>query len=105
MKALVTGGTGFIGSHLCEELVKRGYDVVCLSRDATKRRWLENLDVRLCTGDCTDMDSLIHAAEGVDYVFHIAGLTKSVTRNDFFCINTLGTENLLKAVSERNGNS
>ena len=102
MKALVTGATGFIGSHLCQELVKRGYEVTCLSRTNSNLKWLETLDVRLSKGDCTDRNSLLGAVEGVDYIFHLAGLTKATREADFFCINARGTENLIKAVSERN---
>jgi nucleoside-diphosphate-sugar epimerase len=101
MKALVTGATGFIGSHLCEELVKRGYKVTCLSRNTSNLKWIENLDVRLIKGDCTIIESLLDTVKDVDYIFHLAGLTKACSRDDFFCINTKGTENLIKVVSER----
>jgi len=101
MKALVTGASGFIGSHLCEELVKQGYKVTCLLRDASSTKWIENLDLELIKGDCTDIDSLKRLAGGFDYVFHLAGLTKSCSENDFFCINTRGTENLIRAVFEK----
>jgi nucleoside-diphosphate-sugar epimerase len=102
MNALVTGATGFIGSHLCEELVKRGYKVTCLSRTASNLQWIENLDVGLCRGDCTDSASLLKAVESVDYVFHLAGLTKATSDADFFNVNAKGTENLIKTISERN---
>jgi nucleoside-diphosphate-sugar epimerase len=102
MRALVTGATGFIGSHLCEELVKRGYKVTCLSRSSSNLKWIENLDIRLSKGDCTDRDSLLELVESADYVFHLAGLTKATSERDFFSINSKGTENLIKAVSERN---
>jgi len=102
MNALVTGATGFIGSHLCEELVRRGYKVTCLSRTSSNLKWIENLDIRLSKGDCTDSVSLLSLVEGADYIFHLAGLTKATCDDDFFCINAKGTENLIKAVSERN---
>lgn len=102
MNALVTGATGFIGSHLCEELVKRGYKVICLSRAASNLKWIEDLDIDLCKGDCEDRASLLRAVENVDYVFHLAGLTKATSEDDFFCVNAKGTENLIGAVSERN---
>ncbi len=98
MKALLTGPTGFIGSHLAEELLKRGYTVDCLVRKNSDLKWLENLDVHLHTGDCRQKDSLRDAVKGVDYVFHLAGLTRAPREKDFFEINTDGTENLLQAV-------
>jgi len=102
MKALVTGATGFIGSHLCEELIRRGYQVTCLVREKSDLKWIENIDLKLVIGDCTSIDSLFDAINGVDYIFHLAGLTKACSRDDFFCANTTGTENLIKAVAEKN---
>ena len=102
MKALVTGATGFIGSHLCEELIKRGYDVTCLQRKTSNLKWVENLDLKFITGDCTNLESLLRVVGGFDYVFHLAGLTKSCSEDEYFCVNAQGTENLMKAVSEKN---
>ncbi len=102
MKALVTGATGFIGSHLCEELAKRGYQVTCLVREKSNLKWIENIDLKLIIGDCKSIDSLFHAVTDIDYVFHLAGLTKACSGDDFFCANTKGTENLIQAVAEKN---
>jgi nucleoside-diphosphate-sugar epimerase len=102
MKALVTGATGFIGSHLCEELTNRGFEVTCLSRDTSNHRWIESLDIIKLKGDCTIPESLQNIVSGFDYVFHIAGLTKSPSRNAFFAVNHEGTKNLIQAVAKRN---
>jgi nucleoside-diphosphate-sugar epimerase len=102
MKALVTGATGFIGSHLCEELIRRGYDVACLSRKTSKNTWIENLDLTFVKGDCTVRESLLDIPDDFDYIFHLAGLTKSCSPHDFFSVNARGTENLVKSVAERN---
>ncbi|OGW56253.1 MAG: hypothetical protein A2Y81_09345 [Nitrospirae bacterium RBG_13_43_8] len=102
MKALITGATGFIGSHLCEELVKRGYNVSCLVKKTSNLKWIEPLNLRLVLGDCTNIDSLLDAVSDFDYIFHLAGLTKSCSKDAFFHINANGTENLIKAVSEKN---
>jgi nucleoside-diphosphate-sugar epimerase len=102
MKALVTGATGFIGSHLCEELARRGHKVTCLVREKSNLKWIENIDLKFVTGDCESIESLYEAVTDIDYVFHIAGLTKACSEDDFFCANTIGTENLIKAVEERN---
>jgi nucleoside-diphosphate-sugar epimerase len=102
MKALVTGATGFIGSHLCEELITRGYEVTCLSRNTSDLKWIENLDIKLVKGDCTLPESLPDVLGSFDYVFHLAGLTKARSGDEFYCINARGTENLLKTAAERN---
>jgi len=102
MKAFVTGATGFIGSHLCEELLKRGYSVTCLVRETSDLKWIDTLNLRYVKGDCTDKESLCKVLHDFDYVFHLAGLTKSSSDDAFFSINTRGAENLIKAVSEKN---
>jgi nucleoside-diphosphate-sugar epimerase len=104
MKALLTGATGFIGSHLCEELIKRGYEVTCLSRATSNLKWIENLNINVVKGDCTILESLLGIVSNFDYVFHIAGLTKARSSTDFYNINAKGTENLLKAMVERTPN-
>ena len=99
MKALITGATGFIGSALAKELVGRGYEVTCLVRKTSDLHWLEDLDLRIIHGDCTDKGSLLHLPSDFHYVFHLAGLTKARKTEDFFLTNVQGTENLLSCLS------
>jgi nucleoside-diphosphate-sugar epimerase len=102
MRALITGATGFIGSHLAEDLLKRGYEVTCLVRRTSNLQWLEGLDVRLNEGDCSDKDSLQDCVKNQDYILHLAGLIKSNCKEDFYSINTKGTENIIEAVRQYN---
>lgn len=102
MKALVTGATGFIGSHLTEALVKKGFSVTCLVRKTSNLKYLEDLNVRIVSGDCGQLESLYEAVKGVDYVFHLAGLTKACSEADFSDANIKGTANILRAVLEKN---
>lgn len=80
-KILVTGGAGFIGSNLCEELVKKGYYVICLDNFSTGR--IENIQglidnnsdrFKLIVGDIRNLDTCLNAVNGVDVVFHEAAL-------------------------------
>jgi nucleoside-diphosphate-sugar epimerase len=103
MKALVTGGTGFIGSHLVEALLKEGIEVRCLVRDPNKLSWLAGLDVETVKGDCAAPAGLPDAVKGVDYVFHAAGITKAVKPQDYYRVNAEGTENLLNAAIKESG--
>ncbi len=97
MKALVTGGTGFIGSHLVQSLIQRGVAVRCLVRKSSDMSWLKGLPIECLAGDCRDEDSLSKAVQGVDHVYHLAGLTKAFAEASFFEVNARGTENLIRA--------
>ena len=98
MRALLTGATGFIGSHLAERLCERGYEVVCLVRPTSDRRWLEGLPVRLVEGNLLDRRSLEPLLRGVQYVFHVAGVTRARTAEEYHRGNVLTTCTLLEAV-------
>lgn len=102
MKALVTGATGFIGSHLVELLLKKHYTVRCLLRRTSNPVWLNDLPVEKIYGDLFDQTALRSAVEGVDYVYHSAGATKAKTREDYFRANTTGTINLIGALQSHN---
>ncbi len=103
-KYLVTGGAGFIGSHLVEALVKRGEEVRVLDNFLTGKR--ENIaafmeDIDLIEGDIRDLETCKHAVEGVDFVLHQAALPSvprsledPILTNE---INIRGTLNLLLA--------
>ncbi|MDA1028854.1 MAG: NAD-dependent epimerase/dehydratase family protein [Bacteroidetes bacterium] len=94
--AFVTGGTGFVGSHLVEYLLNAGCtDVRCLVRKDQK--WLTGLPVTYIEGTLDDMAVLEKGLKGVDYVFHVAALTRSVHWDDFLQANVQGTVNLLRA--------
>ena len=103
MKAYVTGGTGFIGSHLVEQLVDQGYHVTCLIRKTSNLRWLNHLltakspQVELVIGDLHDSDVLAQHVRDADLVFHLAGLTKAPDAATYDRVNAGGTERLIEA--------
>ena len=97
--AFVTGGTGFVGSHLVEELLHRGVNEVrCLVR--TDPKWLSDLDVTYVRGDLSDVEVLWEALGGVDEVYHVAGRTRAPTEEEFYAANVQATLNLLGAVQQ-----
>lgn len=102
MKALVTGGNGFIGSHLVELLLKNTYSVRCLVRKTSDLSWVKDLQVEYIYGDLFDQKVLRDAAVDVDYVYHSAGVTKARTKEEYYRGNTTGTRNLLDAVTTHN---
>lgn len=102
MKALVTGATGFIGSQLVDDLLKKGYKVRCTIRKTSNLRWLKDKPIELVEASLSDVNSLERAVEGVDYIYHIAGLTAAKSYQEFLKANRDGTLNLLKAVEKVN---
>ena len=102
MKALVTGATGFIGSHLVEALVQRGAQVRCLVRNKRHLGWVKDFPVEFVVGNCQEKNSLKQAVKDVDQVFHLAGATTAVNEKTYFEVNALGTENLVQACIENN---
>lgn len=79
-RAFVTGGTGFIGRHLIAELVRRQIPVNCLIRNPQPPSHLQHPLIRCVHGDLEDLPALRRATADVDRVFHLAGLTHAITR-------------------------
>jgi nucleoside-diphosphate-sugar epimerase len=98
MRALVTGGTGFVGSHLVDELLKNDYTVKVLIRPNSNLSYLKGKPVSFVTGDLSDKSSLITACKGNDVIFHVAALPHEQRHlRLFYKVNTKGTKNLLEA--------
>lgn len=95
--ALVTGASGFIGSHLVEALAARGDEVRCLVRPTSNRRYLEPHGVRFFEGDVTEPESLAAAVSGVDVVYNLAGLTKALRTVDQVRVNGSGVDHVAQA--------
>lgn len=104
MRALVTGSTGFIGSHLTQTLLERGYEVYCIVRNPDKIRFLQGLPVKLIKADLSDKNSLRQIEWRFDYIFNLSGITKAKEPEEFFKSNYLGTKNLIEIVAEKNQN-
>ena len=105
MRAVVTGGAGFIGSHLIEALRARGDAVVCVERPGASRRWLEGLDLSYSDSGLADPRALARACDGADVVFHLAGLTEARAPADYYAVNTEGTACVLRAAATHNGSA
>lgn len=98
MRALVTGGTGFVGSHLVDELLKNEYTVKVLVRPTSNLSHLKGKSVSLITGDLSDVSSLNAASKGNDVIFHVAALPHEQRHlRSFYKVNLKGTQNLLEA--------
>jgi nucleoside-diphosphate-sugar epimerase len=99
--SLVTGGSGFVGNRLARALVERGDRVRALVRDPTGAPDLSAVGVELVQGDMKDEASLRRAVEGVDRLFHTAGLVGDwLDRSEAVNVNVEGTRRLLTAAVE-----
>jgi len=100
-RSLVTGGSGFLGSHLVEALVARGDKVRALVRRTSNITFLESLGVELVYGDLNDSQSLKTAVQGMERIYHCAALASDWgTWEDFQVANVTGLRNLLDAAVE-----
>jgi dihydroflavonol-4-reductase len=99
MTTLVTGATGFLGSHVARLLVQRGDAVRLLVRPSSSGRLLEGLPAEHVAGDLRDAESLRAAVAGVDTVYHVAADYRLWARDprEIYESNVLGTKNLLEA--------
>lgn len=102
MKVLVTGASGFVGSHVTRLLVERGCEVAALLRGSSSREWLKGLPVELREGSLSDLSSLERAVVGVDRVVHVAGVVHAPNREGYFEHNAHGTRRLIEACASHN---
>jgi dihydroflavonol-4-reductase len=106
-KTLVTGGSGFVGSHVVRELAGRGDDLRLLARRTSNLDHLESIELERATGDVTDRRAVRRAMQGVERVFHVAGRTslRTADRKAVFDVNVRGArivfEEAAKAGVER----
>jgi NADH dehydrogenase len=99
---LVTGGTGFVGSHLVRRLRQEGLPVRVVVRNPDKARALKDLGVDVVRGDISDAASLEKAAAGVERVIHLVGIIQEAPGATFEGVHVDGTRNILEA-SRKNG--
>lgn len=94
---LVTGGTGFVGSHLVERLRQEGRPVRCLVRDPSRAGHLRERGVELVAGDITEPTSLGPALRGVEAVVHLVAIIREQGDRTFQKVNVEGTGNVVGA--------
>ncbi|HEX3274070.1 MAG TPA: NAD-dependent epimerase/dehydratase family protein [Gemmatimonadales bacterium] len=99
MKALVTGATGFVGSHLTEALRRRGDEVTILARSASKAAALAPLGVRVVAGDLADRAAVAEGLRDQDVVYHVAGLVAARSEAEFLAANRDGSRDLAEAAA------
>lgn len=98
-KVLVTGANGFLGAWLTQRLVEEGHEVFCLVRPTSDLTEIKHLKIQYKHGDVTNAESVGQACQGMDSVFHLAGLVayKKSDRPQMDLVNVQGTQNVVDA--------
>ena len=102
MKILVTGASGFIGSFIVEEALKRGFETWAAVRGSSSKAYLQDERINFIELNLSSKEQLVEQLRShtFDYVVHAAGVTKCLNKRDFRRINTEGTRNLVTALLE-----
>lgn len=100
MKILITGASGFIGSFIVEEAIRRGMDTWAAVRGSSSKQFLKDERINFIELDLSNCERLKEQLKEhqFDYVVHAAGVTKCLNKDDFFKVNTEGTKNLVNAL-------
>ena len=102
MKILITGASGFIGSFIVDEALKKGFDTWAAVRKSSSKEYLKDERINFIELNLSSKAQLIEQLRGhdFDYVVHAAGVTKCLNKQDFHRINTEGTKNIIDAILE-----
>ncbi len=99
MKVLVTGATGFVGGHLTEALIKRGYQARALARQSSDTSLLMKADIEIVNGDIRDAAVMKRAVRDCHCVYHLAAKTTKdhLSKKQYYAHNVQGTKNVAQA--------
>jgi len=101
-KALITGATGFIGSHLLETLIENKWDVTCLVRPQSHTHAIHKMTVNIKRGPLDDKSVLESAVDGQDYIFHLAARIRPAPPEIYDLANHRLTRDLANACLRKN---
>ena len=102
--AVVTGSNGFVGSHLVDLLLEKNFSVRCVVRESSNLKWLDGKDIEIFKCGLFDKAGLTIVLKDADYIYHVAGVVKSKTKEGYFTGNVETTRNLLNVALEQNIN-
>jgi nucleoside-diphosphate-sugar epimerase len=97
--SFVTGANGFVGSHLVDYLLEQDHEVHAIVRSSSNLQWLDGKDVTLHTCGLNSAEDLKLAFQGANYIYHIAGVVKALTKDGFMKGNVEMTRNVMEAAA------
>ena len=97
---VLTGATGFVGSHLADHLFQKGYEVHCIVRKNSNLQWLHNKNIHCHDVGLTQTAPLQNIVEQADYIYHVAGTVRGITAQDYYNGNVIPTFHLLEAAQK-----
>jgi nucleoside-diphosphate-sugar epimerase len=98
--AVVTGASGFVGSHIVDALLARGARVRCLLRKSSSTQWLDESKVEIARVPLDHVEPMAEALKGATWVVHAAGLTRARSPKEFHEANVGATERMLRAAMQ-----
>ncbi len=98
MRILLTGATGFVGSHIIEQLLSDKHDIVVTIRKSSSLKWIKNYPLQFEYCSLNNEDQLSKILSNIDVVIHCAGVVRALDWNAYYDTNVLGTKNLVNAV-------
>jgi nucleoside-diphosphate-sugar epimerase len=106
VKALITGATGFVGGHLAEKLVRKGYEVRALARQTSDTSRLKKLDIEIIDGDIRDAGATKKAVRSCEFVYHLAAKTTKdhLSKKEYYAHNVQGTRSIAQAALDEGVN-
>ena len=96
LRILVTGATGFVGSHIVEELVSKNHSVIATVRKNSNLRWIKNLPIQFENCSLNDEQQLASIVSKVDIIVHCAGVVRALSWEEYYKINVIGTHKLVQ---------
>ena len=101
MRVLLTGATGFVGSHIIEELISNNNIVIALVRKTSDLKWIKDYPVQFEQCSLNDEEKLAEIISNVDIVVHCAGVVRALNWDDYYNTNVLGTKNIVNVVIKK----
>ena len=104
MRVLLTGATGFVGSHIVEELISKNHSVITTIRKSSNLKWIKDYPVQFEYCSLNDEENLSKLISSVDVVIHCAGVVRALNWDGYYNTNVIGTQKIVQAALKSKNN-